>query len=77
MIFIAHINYYDDDKCATVTDKTIIDATTFIEATSKIVAFFGNDLESFFLEVITDNPMVFIDDITEEHIRENEYNHFC
>lgn len=77
MIFIARIDYYDDDKCTTITDKAVVDAPTFTEAASKIEAVFGNDLENFFLEAITDSTIVFIDDIAEAHIRENEYNHFC
>lgn len=77
MIFIAHVEIYDDDNKFR-TDRVIIPAVNFPTAMEYLDAYYGEDIEKITLfEPISDsNTIIHIDEIAEERIRDNEYNSF-
>ena len=78
MIYIAHVEVYDDFDNKNVIHKVALDAENWSEAMDKLVNHFGEDeIEVIkLLEPITDNCVIHIDDIAEAHIREQRLNGF-
>ena len=82
MIYIAYVEVYDYFTDENVTHKIVLDAKNWSEAINKLVNYFDKNyfdkkeikaIKSF--EPITDN-FVYIDNITEDHIREQSLNEF-
>ena len=77
MIYIANVEVYDYFEDETVTNKVILEAKNWSEAINKLVNYFGKNeikaIKSF--EPIDDN-FVYIDNITEDHIRRQILNEF-
>ena len=81
MIYIANVEVYDYFEDETTTNKVILEAKNWSEAINKLVNYFGNyfgkneikAIKSF--EPIDDN-FVYIDNITEDHIRRQILNEF-
>ena len=77
MIYIAYVEVYDYFTDENVTHKIVLDAKNWSEAINKLVNYFDKKeikaIKSF--EPITDN-FVYIDNITEDHIREQSLNEF-
>ncbi len=78
MIYIAHVEVYDDFDNKNAIYKLVLDAENWSEAMDKLVNHFGEDeIEAIkLLEPITDNCVVHIDEIAEAHIREQKFNGF-
>ena len=77
MIYIANVEVYDYFEDETATNKVILEAKNWSEAINKLVNYFGKNeikaIKSF--EPIDDN-FVYIDNITEDHIRRQILNEF-
>lgn len=78
MIFIAHIEFYDDFDNENKTDRVIFPAANFPTAMEYLDAYYGENIEKItLLEPVSDsNTVIHIDEIAEAHIREHEHNSF-
>ena len=77
MVFIAHVNEYDDIENTPKTEKIILIADGFVDATEKLVSYYGSNLESIsLLDPISDKELIHIDTIVEDRIRNNSLNDF-
>lgn len=79
MIFIAHVETYDEASKEFNINKVIFTAHNFPMAMEYLESYFGgSEIEKItLLEPIGDsNTIIHIDDIAETHIRNHEYNSF-
>ena len=78
MYFFAHLSYYEDNTLGPRKAKVLLVADTYTEAIERLGCHFGEEsIEKItLLQPFTDNSVVYIDDIVETHIKENELNGF-
>ena len=79
MYFFVHLDYYDDnDSVVKKSAKTLIYADNYDDVMEALHHHFGfESIEKITLiEPITDNSVLYIDDVVEAHIREQDLNGF-
>ena len=77
MYFFTKVMYYDDEGHLKI-EKSLLYGMDYSDAMSMLVNTYGeHEIEKILLlEPFTDNSIVIIDDVVEEHVRENESNGF-
>ena len=78
MIFIAHVEVYDDFDNKNTVDRVIFPAANFPTAMEFLDSYYHDHIEKvLLLEPISDaDIMIHLDEIAEAHIRQHEYNSF-
>ncbi len=78
MYFFVHLSYYEDNTPEPRKAKVLLVADTYTEVIEQLDCHFGEEsIEKItLLQPFTDNSVVYIDDVVETHIRENELNGF-